>query len=79
MPEPDPMRRMHVCREHQGPRQCRYLIAGKCLKHHIDAKSVIDFRVIKGTQTAFGDNCDGLKPPEPPTPAAPPPFLGFEF
>lgn len=56
----DQIRMINICRVHQGARQCRYLINAACLKQHIYAKDVIDFRVIKGTQTAFGDNCDGV-------------------
>lgn len=63
MPIPDPMRLANICKDGKGKLQCRYLISGKCLKHHIAAREVIDFREIKGTLTALGKGCEGLPPP----------------
>lgn len=60
MQKVDLIRRAHVCREGQDENQCRYLINQTCLKHHIDARQVIDFRVAKGTLVATGDHCEGL-------------------
>jgi hypothetical protein len=72
MPTPDPEHLIAVCKAGRGKLQCRYLIAGKCLKHHEHARPVIEERSIKGTLQALGDYCEGLQPPKPQ-----PGFLGF--
>lgn len=62
---PDAERIISHCRPDAGRDACRYFLATakrppRCLKHHRDARIVIDFRVAKGTMAACGDNCAGL-------------------
>lgn len=65
MNRPDTNHVEEFCRPGQGAHCCRYLVMDRsgwlCVKHHQDARSVIEYRVASGTMTAIGDNCAGLR------------------